>query len=184
MSCRQSCSALWTPDNKGFYLYSVPDRVGHEFSVIMKLLIYSFATLIVIIGVVLIALSVASRKEPDMGLVDGRLSSCPATPNCVCSECSVDDASIEPLGYTGTAEEAWARLKRVIAETGGEVMDEKDGYLHAVYKTPLLRFVDDVEFRQDTNQQVIHVRSASRVGRSDFGANRKRVEKIRVAFGK
>jgi len=150
----------------------------------MKLLIYSFATLLVIVGVMLIALSVASRKQPDPGLVDGQLPPCPATPNCVCSEYSVEGASIEPLGYTGTAEEAWARLKRVVAETGGEVMAEQDGYLHAVYKTPLLRFMDDVEFRLDKNQQVIHVRSASRVGRSDFGANRKRVEKIRAALGK
>ena len=150
----------------------------------MKLLIYSFATLLVIVGVMLIALSVASRKQPDPGLADGLLQPCPATPNCVCSEYSVEGASIEPLGYTGTAEEAWARLKRVVAETGGEVMAEQDGYLHAVYKTPLLRFLDDVEFRQDKNQQVIHVRSASRVGRSDFGANRKRVEKIRAALGK
>ncbi|TDY03999.1 DUF1499 domain-containing protein [Thiohalophilus thiocyanatoxydans] len=150
----------------------------------MKLLVYSSVTLIVIVVMMLIALSVASRKQPDLGLVDGQLPPCPATPNCVCSEYPVEGASIEPLGYyTLTPDEAWARLKRVVAETGGEVMAEQAGYLHAVYTTPLLRFVDDVEFRLDKKQQVIHIRSASRVGRSDFGANRTRVEKIRAAFG-
>lgn len=149
----------------------------------MKLLIYSSATLIVIFGVILIALSVASRKQPELGLADGQLRPCPATPNCVCSEYQGKNSYIEPLGYPDTEEAAWARLKQVITETGGAVMVEEDNYLHAVYKTSLLRFVDDVAFRLDKNQQVIHVRSASRVGRSDFGTNRKRVEKIRAAFG-
>lgn len=150
----------------------------------MKLFIYSSVTLLVVLGIILVAYSVASRKQPDLELVDGQLPPCPATPNCVCSEYPVEGASIEPLGYTSAPDEAWTRLRRVIAETGGVVMAEEPNYLHAVYKTPLLRFVDDVAFRLDTNQQVIHVRSASRVGRSDFGTNRRRVEKIRAALGK
>jgi len=150
----------------------------------MKLFIYYFATLVIIVGLLLVGLSIASRKQPELGLVDSRLQPCPATPNCVCSEYPGKDAYIEPLGYSGSTKAAWARLERVIAETGGMVIAEEPGYLRTVYETQLLRFIDDVEFRQDKNNSMIHVRSASRMGHSDLGANRKRVEKIRAAFGK
>ena len=148
----------------------------------MKLFIYFFATLIIIVGLLLVGLSIASRKQPELGLVDGQLRPCPATPNCVCSEYSGKEAYIETLGYSDSAEAAWARLERVIAETGGRVIAEEPGYLRAVYETQLLRFIDDVEFRQNKNNSMIHVRSASRMGHSDLGANRKRVEKIRAVF--
>lgn len=148
----------------------------------MKMFIYSFAALVCLIVVVLVAFSIASRKQPELGLVDGQLRPCPATPNCVCSEYPGDSAYIEPLRHRGAAVDGWERLKVAVSETGGMVIREEPGYLRAVYKTPVLRFFDDVEFRQDNDQQVIHVRSASRVGRSDFGANRKRVETIRAAF--
>jgi uncharacterized protein (DUF1499 family) len=41
-------------------------------------------------------------------------------------------------------------------------------------------FVDDVEFLIEPNTQVIHVRSASRLGQSDLGVNRQRIEMIRA----
>ena len=148
----------------------------------MKLFIYSVTVLVIILGVVLIAFSIASRKQPELGLLTGQLQPCPVTPNCVCSEYRVDDAYIEPLSYTDMPAEAWAKIKRVISETKGIVLTEKADYLRIVYETPLLRYVDDVELRHDKNKQRIHIRSASRVGKSDLGANRKRVEKIRTAF--
>ena len=102
----------------------------------------------------------------------------------MCSEHQVESAYVEPLSYTTTTEDAWAKIKRVIAETGGEVITEEADYLRVEYQTPLLRYIDDVEFRHDINNQQIQVRSASRVGQSDMGANRKRVEKIRITFNK
>lgn len=150
----------------------------------MKLFIYTIVGLVVIIVVVLIAYSVASRKEPELGLFNGQLRPCPATPNCVCSEYQDESAYVEPLSYTVTAEQAWAKIKRVISETGGSVITEKVDYLRVAYETPLLRYIDDVEFRLDRNTQRIHVRSASRVGQSDMNVNRKRVAKIRIAFNK
>lgn len=148
----------------------------------MKLFIYTVVSFVVVIGIVLIGFSVASRKRPVLGLQDGQLQVCPATPNCVCSEYPGAPVFIEPLRYTTTAEQAWEKLKQVVSETGGLVITEEVSYLHVVYVTPLLRFMDDVEFRLDSNTQRIHVRSASRVGKSDLGANRERVEKIRRAF--
>lgn len=148
----------------------------------MKVIAYSFAVLVIVVVVLLIGLSIASRKQPELGLVEGQLRPCPATPNCVCSEYPGKDSYIEALGYSGSSQEAWTRLKKVVADTGGELIATQDNYLRAVYKTPWVRFVDDVEFRLDNEQAVIHVRSSSRVGRSDFGANRQRVEKIRERF--
>ena len=150
----------------------------------MKFFIYTIAALVIIIGAILIVFSVASRKQPELGLHNGQLSPCPETPNCVCSEYQVESAFVEPLTYTTTAEQAWAKIKQVISETGGSVIIEDADYLRVVYETPLLRYIDDVEFRQDKNLQRIHVRSASRVGGSDLGVNRKRVEKIKIMFNK
>ena len=150
----------------------------------MKFFIYTIAALVIIIGAILIVFSVASRKQPELGLHNGQLSPCPETPNCVCSEYQVESAFVEPLTYTTTAEQAWVKIKQVISETGGSVIIEDADYLRVVYETPLLRYVDDVEFRQDKNLQRIHVRSASRVGGSDLGVNRKRVEKIKIMFNK
>ncbi len=150
----------------------------------MKMFIYSFTTLFVIFGIVLIVFSIASRKQPELGLANGQLQPCPTTPNCVCSEYQVEGAKIEPLKYNRSATEAWQKLKQAVSETGGEIIIDEADYLRVIYQTPLLRYIDDVEFRHEKNKQLIHLRSASRVGQSDMGANRKRVEKISKVFMK
>jgi uncharacterized protein (DUF1499 family) len=150
----------------------------------VKILLYSVIGIVVIIGLVSVVLSISSRKQPELGLVNSQLRPCPATPNCVYSEQQVEGAFVEPLVYTTTKDVAWRKIKHAIVETGGVIVTEQDGYLHARYETPLMRYVDDVELRLEENNQVIHVRSASRVGNSDLGANRKRVARIRAAFEK
>lgn len=150
----------------------------------LKILAYSIAAIIVIIGLVFIALSVSSRKQPELGLLEGRLRPCPDSPNCVCSEYRDHSAFIAPLLFTNTAENSWDKIKKAIVETGGEIVTERDGYLHARFVTLLMRYVDDVELRMEQDKQRIHIRSASRVGHSDMGANRKRVTRIRSAFEK
>ena len=150
----------------------------------MKLLLYSVIGIFIFVGLLLVVLSIASRKQPELGLLNEQLRPCPSSPNCVCSEWPVEGAFVEPLGYTTTAEDAWRKIKHAIVETGGVIETEQDSYLHARYETPLMRYVDDMELRLDEHQQVIHVRSASRVGHSDLGANRKRVERIRAVFDK
>jgi len=150
----------------------------------VKILLYSVIGIIVIIGLLFVGLSMSSRKQPELGLLNGQLRPCPVTPNCVCSEQQVEGAFIKPLVYTTTADNAWRKIKQAIAETGGVVLTEQNGYLHARYETPLMRYVDDVELRLDENKQVIHIRSSSRVGHSDLGANRKRAGRIRATFDK
>ncbi len=148
----------------------------------MKILIYTLITIGVIIALVFIALSVYSRKQPELGLVLGQLRACPGTPNCVSSEAESAAESVEPLSFSSNTEQAWSLARQAILEAGGRIVTEEGGYLHAYFVTPLMRYVDDVELRLDKEAGQIHIRSASRTGRSDFGANRKRVQRIRALY--
>jgi uncharacterized protein (DUF1499 family) len=90
---------------------------------------------------------------------------------------------MDPIPYRGTPEEAKKRLLQVLAGLPRtRVVKEEPGYLHAECRSLVFRFVDDVELEIDEAAKVVHFRSASRLGRSDFGVNRKRMEEIRRAF--
>ncbi len=110
------------------------------------------------------------------GLEDGRLKPCPKSPNCVSSEAPGRDlAPFAPADGDG-----WEHLRRVIISQGGSIEAEDAGYLHATFRSRVFGFVDDLECRMDGD--VIHVRSASRTGWWDLGANRRRVERLRKAW--
>ncbi len=112
-----------------------------------------------------------------------KLRKCPGTPNCVNSSYPNTDEYIAPIEFQGEASEAIEKLQRIL---GGmkraELITTTDRYLHAEYTSFLFRFVDDLEVLVDAQESRLELRSASRVGRSDFGVNRKRVEKIRQLF--
>jgi uncharacterized protein (DUF1499 family) len=107
------------------------------------------------------------------------------TPNSVVSE-GVDSAHpafIAPLAFTGDPRVAMAKLLTAIeAMTGATVTAATERYVHAEFRTPKMRYVDDFEARLDVDAEVIHVRSASRLGKRDFNVNRNRVEAIRKRF--
>ncbi len=112
---------------------------------------------------------------------DGRLLTCPETPNCVSSEDSDSEHQIAPIRYDVPTRKAMQALKQVIDDSErAEVLKADEGYIYAEFTSRLLGFVDDVEFAFDSQQQEIHVRSASRLGQSDLGVNRKRIETIRT----
>ena len=128
-------------------------------------------------------LSVSARKPDNLGVKDGRLAPCPDAPNCISSQ--ADDAvhRMDPIPFSGDADAALARLKTVLAAQPRTALVEADGdYIHAECTSLLFRFVDDVEFVVDRDHNAIHFRSASRVGRSDLGVNRRRMEEIGKAF--
>lgn len=113
------------------------------------------------------------------------LAPCPTSPNCVSSLEPESDHEhyIAPFRFTGDPAAAWQRLKAaVLTEKRVTVVAEQANYLNAEMRSLLFRFTDDVEFSLHTGSGVIHVRSASRKGYSDFGVNRKRVERIRTVF--
>ena len=126
-----------------------------------------------------------SGTRPDnLGLHDGRLSPPKRTPNNVHSQ--VDRTAdvehyIEPLRYSGNAGKAWERLQGIVSGMQrAQVVKSEPDYLYAEFTTRLMGYVDDTEFYLDRQAGVIHVRSASRLGRSDFGVNRERIESIRA----
>ena len=126
--------------------------------------------------------SIVSRRKPPVGLVNGRLRHCSTRPNCVCSEYKDLQSYVKPLAFRGPADSSWERARRIIREMGGKIVREDDCYLWATFSTRLFRFVDDLELRMDEKNEIIHVRSGSRVGYSDMGVNRKRIEDFRVRF--
>ncbi|MDZ8259090.1 DUF1499 domain-containing protein [Nostoc sp. ChiQUE01b] len=125
----------------------------------------------------------AGKRPNNLGINNGKLASCPNSPNCVSSQSTDASHQIAPLTFASTPEEAITNLKQIIESLPRTkiITDNKD-YLYAEFKSALLGFVDDVEFYLDRNTNVIHVRSASRLGQSDLGVNRQRIETIRAKF--
>lgn len=129
--------------------------------------------------------SFSGKRPTNLGVKDGKLAACPNSPNCVNSQLPTTDSehSIAPIAYTSSPAEAMAKLKTIITSLERtKIITDSDHYLYAEFTTPLMGFVDDVEFYLDSADNVIHVRSASRLGQSDLGVNRKRVEDIRAKF--
>jgi uncharacterized protein (DUF1499 family) len=128
-------------------------------------------------------LAVFSGTRPDnLGVKDGRFAACKPTPNCVSSQADPADQShyVEPIAYSGTMQE----LRRAVESmTRATVIREEGNYLYAEYKSALMGYVDDVELLLDEKARLVQVRSASRLGRSDFGVNRKRIEELRTLIG-
>jgi uncharacterized protein (DUF1499 family) len=144
--------------------------------IVLILVVVAWAALMTI-------LSATSRRPDNLGVHDGKLAPCPNMPNCVSSQAEDDAHRMDPIPFEGDADEALARLKSVLAAQPRTTVISGDGnYLRAECASLLFRFVDDVEFLVDPDAKVIHFRSASRAGRSDFGVNRKRIEKIRKDF--
>ena len=119
------------------------------------------------------------------GLRDGKLSECPDSPNCVSSQTAKKDHAVDPLSYNGSYSEAKQALLSIISSLPRtKIIADSDRYVHVTFTSRLMRFVDDVEFLFDETNKQIHIRSASRMGYSDMGVNRKRVEDLRKRFYK
>jgi len=114
-----------------------------------------------------------------------RLDPCPGTPNCVCSQDADARHAIAPLRIDAPADQAWASVRAIVSGwPRTTIVREEPGFLHAEVRSLLFRFVDDVHLLLDEDAGCIHVRSASRVGRSDLGVNRRRVEALRAAISR
>ncbi len=115
-----------------------------------------------------------------LGVQGGRLTPCPPSPNCVCSDSPAGSQQIDAFRVLGEAAVVWPKVCDAVAASARvTVVRQTSDYLHATCRTRLWRFVDDLELHLRADEGSIAVRSASRVGHSDFGTNRKRVESIR-----
>ena len=124
----------------------------------------------------------------DLGVRDGKLKRLSTTPNCVSSQADLwpgdtqqTYARIAPLALVGSGPQTMAKLKALVqAQPSAAVVQAEGDYLYATFTTPLMKYTDDVEFWFDPAAQAVQVRSASRLGRKDLGANRARVENLRA----
>jgi uncharacterized protein (DUF1499 family) len=120
-------------------------------------------------------------EAPALGVQQGRLSPCPTSPNAVSSQTDSAQHRVAPLPAQAPPAEAIRRCREAcLAEPGAQLVTESGSYLRFEMTTPWWRFIDDLECLHDPATDVIHVRSASRIGHSDLGANRRRVERIRA----
>jgi uncharacterized protein (DUF1499 family) len=126
----------------------------------------------------------------DLGVHNGRLKPPALSPNSVSSQANLypdhplhADAMIEPFPAGSDGKASLDKIEKILTSLGNtRVVTRESSYLYAQSTTPLMRFIDDLEFWLDTEKGIIQVRSASRLGESDLGANRQRVETIRAQF--
>lgn len=141
---------------------------------------------VLIVGIIILFFlkGINSKSGQAPGLIEGKLSQCSNKPNCVCSELKEDHKHyINPIIVPDNPElDALAVLKNVISDMGGVLQLETERYAAYQFTSAIFGFVDDLEIRFDPVNKVIHVRSASRVGTSDFGVNKKRVELLNKLF--
>lgn len=157
----------------------------------------SIRWLVVVLGALAVALVGAAQlgllggsAPADLGVTKGRLKPPSSTPNSISSQSYLYPghpqqayAAIEPLKFSGDGEAAMVRLASLLTRLPGTVVVvQRPDYLYAQSSTRLLKFTDDVEFWLDKSVGAIQVRSASRLGRKDFGVNRARIEDIRARF--
>jgi uncharacterized protein (DUF1499 family) len=119
----------------------------------------------------------------NLGVTDGKLLNCPPTPNCVVSGDADKDHYIEPLSYKGDhtkAFDSFVKILSVVPDT--KIVEQKEDYIRTESRSKIMGFVDDAEFYFPSDENVIYWRSASRLGQSDLGVNRRRLEQIRLAF--
>lgn len=125
----------------------------------------------------------AGTRPPAPRLHAGKLVPCPDRPNCVSSQAADGRHAIAPLAMRNDPAAAMSELADAIrAMPGATIITARPDYLHAEFASSVFGFVDDAEFVPDARAKVIDVRSAARLGVSDFGVNRKRVERIRTGL--
>jgi uncharacterized protein (DUF1499 family) len=124
----------------------------------------------------------AGKRPDNLGVKSGRLAPPKRTPNCVSSQADPSDAEhyVAPIRFKGTALDAIAAARKAVkGMERATVIRHEGNYLYAEFSSKLLGFCDDVEFTYDEQAGLLHLRSASRLGRRDFGVNRARVEALR-----
>lgn len=159
----------------------------------MKLLLSIIVVVFTAIIIYFFVLAYLSKSNQPLGMVDNMLAPCPQKPNCVCSEYSDDvahfvmpinvGASVSTLPHT--PDDILIMVKEAVVALGGKLQPDSQKqqvsgfYLAATFTSSFFGFIDDVELRFDIEHNVLHLRSASRVGHSDFNANRKRINRLK-----
>ncbi len=124
-------------------------------------------------------LSFTGKRPDQLGIRNGSLAPLPDSPNCVSSYASDESKRMDPIPLQGDAGSMIHRIVETVRRLPRtRIVTQTEDYLHVEFTSPIFRFVDDVEFLVDDKDKVVQFRSASRVGHSDLGANRRRMQKI------
>lgn len=143
--------------------------------------IFTLGAMLLIAGMPL--LSCTGKHPVNIGVSDSGLAPCPGSPNCVSSDAGDDSHSIPPLQLNVPPDAGWKSARELVARLPRtHIVQEASGYLHAECQSALFGFVDDLELHLRATENIIAIRSASRLGYSDFGVNRRRVEALRQAL--
>lgn len=125
-------------------------------------------------------LSFSGQKPTNLGVANGTLAALPDSPNCVSTQTTDETKKMKPVEFQVDLETALTAIEAAVREIPRtNVISKSENYLRAESSSLIFRFVDDVEFQIDESANLIHFRSASRVGHSDMGANRKRMTAVR-----
>jgi uncharacterized protein (DUF1499 family) len=123
----------------------------------------------------------AGARPNNLGVKDGRLAPCRPSPNCVSSDAADAKHFVAAFELALPLADAWPRLREIVgALPRTEIIGETSDYLQAECRSAVFGFVDDLELHARPAQNLIAVRSAARIGYSDFGVNRRRVENLRA----
>ena len=115
-----------------------------------------------------------------LGINNSKLTNCPTSPNCVSSDAADADHHIEPFHLVESPVEVWRMTQTFVAALPRtKIITAESNYLHAECRSALFGFVDDLELHLRSEERMMAVRSAARLGYADFGVNRKRVEQLR-----
>ncbi|MEL7197332.1 MAG: DUF1499 domain-containing protein [Pseudomonadota bacterium] len=145
-------------------------------------MIKTILTVIVVLAFIgvggFVYLGQSSKNGSAPGLANGALAPCPESPNCVSSEeGTAGDKRVDPLPV-----DIWDELPAAIEGMDGVIIVSGESYIAAEFTSATFGFVDDLELRKADD--LVHIRSASRVGYSDGGMNAKRVAELSSRIGK
>ena len=133
-----------------------------------------------LIGSVFI-ISCSGKRPIDLGVSDNLFSPCPDSPNCVSSDAKDTEHAIPAYALAMTPTQAWQATREALLQLKRTtIVTDSSGYLHAESRSAVFGFVDDLELHLRSDESIIAIRSAARLGHSDFGVNRKRVEQLRL----
>lgn len=146
----------------------------------MKIFIIIFSVIVLLILFMFIK---NNRTPNNIGVNNGRLAPMPNKPNAVSSQTEIMDKRVEPLKFIGDLENSRKLVIDIINTFKNiEIIKNEENYIYVIFSTEKMKYKDDVEFYFDDDKKLIHFRSASRVGYSDMGVNRKRYEDIKKVY--
>jgi len=140
----------------------------------------SIILLLALSAITMSLFSCSGTRPANLGIRDGKLSVCPASPNCVSSDATDDAHAVAPFQLVVAPDEGWRAVRTAVdGLPRTKIISSTDDYLHAECSSAVFGFVDDLELHLRPAEKLIAVRSAARLGHSDLGVNRKRLESLR-----